>query len=115
VAFLLFLAAVPVLLVVLLPGAPNPFGRLLSSGIYVLLAIFVSRGSRFALGVTMVLFTFSRVTDIAANVVSPLTWAINLAWWMFFMERFWKAYRVEQARALVSGPGSQSGPDVATP
>jgi len=101
---LLFMALAPLLLVALTSRAF--LGVLPISLVYTLLAIFVGKGSRRAVEVAMLVFTLGRIAGVAATFVNLLTWGINLAWWLFFMERFWKAYRVEQARWQLIRVGS---------
>jgi hypothetical protein len=86
---------------------------LVALAVYVGLAIFVVRGVRISMMAAMVLFTLDRIAAIASSFVNPLVWGFSLAWWLYFTERFWKAFRVEQLReALARNP---AGPEQSAP
>ena len=94
-----------VALVVLSVGAFGPppsrggsVGLVAVSLLYRVLAALVYRGSRGALAALMIFWTLDRAAAIATNLFNPLAWAVSFAWWMFSIERFYRAWCVENAR-----------------
>jgi len=86
---------------------------LVALAVYVGLAIFVVRGVRISMMAAMVLFTLDGIAAIASSFVNPLVWGFSLAWWLYFAERFWKAFRVEQLRAALAR--NAAGPEQSAP
>lgn len=89
-------------LTLMIRGTGALLGTLLIAVVYSVLAILVGLGRKGAMTVAVALFTADRILGAVGSFVNPLALGLGLAWWLFFMERFWKAIRIEQTRTLVS-------------
>jgi hypothetical protein len=78
---------------------------------YLVLAPLVGRGSSRACAITMVVWTLERGLSLIAGFASPLTWLVHPAWWMFYMQFFWKAYTIERMRCVAGGSATTAAGD----
>ncbi len=74
-------------------------GTAITAALYLLLALGSLSGNRAALSIVMLVFTIDRGTMLVLNFFNPLAWLVGIAWWAFFMERFWRAYDVSRVRS----------------
>jgi len=72
------------------------------------LAFFVYKGSKWAMIITMIYWTFSKGFQVinafsSAEVVTAGSILIPIVFWAIFMAVFWQAYQVERARRIKIG------------
>ncbi|MFZ2803773.1 MAG: hypothetical protein WA001_00975 [Patescibacteria group bacterium] len=79
-------------------GAIPLLQLLITMAIYGTLSMFIYRGSRVALIITMVVWTLDKILSLG----DPTTAIVVIAWWFIYMKVFYGAYQVEVARRKVT-------------
>lgn len=86
----------------------SPPGILIDVILMLGLASFVYKGSKWAMIITMIYWTFSKGLQVfnafsSAEVVTAGSVLIPIVFWAIFMAVFWQAYQVERARRVEIG------------
>ena len=96
--FLLLSAAITIVLVAL-GGDGTSANAYVDVVLFVILALFIYFGHRWAMIVAMVLWTLEKALVIVGGLGSNVVLAISqILWWAVYMHAFYFAFRIEQKR-----------------
>lgn len=108
------LLLIPIILSTIVGVALRPLNIVLflEPVVFLIMAWFIFKGYRWAMIVTMILWTVEKALTLYSitNSVSSngITIMLQLAWWAFYMRAFYLAFKVEGARKKTGNPGYTS-------
>ena len=76
----------------------------LDVGIFLILSLFIFRGHRWALVLTMIIWTFGKLVllfDTSMFKKVSLNPLLQIVWWALFMHYFYLAFKVERVRSRI--------------
>lgn len=97
VSVILIVASIIMSLVFVVVGWTSP-SVLIDILLWIILAIFVNKGSRWAIIITMIYWTISKGAQIVSGEFNSAKIIFSVIFWGIFMSAFWQTYQVERAR-----------------